>query len=57
MVGYLLLRRVLSKRGPDMSSLQLVWSLDRTTVPFPPFSVIEVFARKLLRRAGMPVAP
>ena len=57
MVGYLLLRRVLSKRGPDMSSLQLVWSLDRATVLFAPFSVIDVFARKLLRRAGMPVAP
>ena len=57
MVGYLLMRRVLSKRGPDVSSLQLVWSLDRTTVLFPPFSVVDVFARKLLRRAGMPVAP
>jgi hypothetical protein len=57
MVGYLLLRRVLSKRGSDMSSLTLVWSLDRTSVLFAPFSVIDVFARKLLRRAGMPVAP
>jgi hypothetical protein len=40
-----------------VSSLQLVWSLDRTTVIFAPFSVVDVFARKLLRRAGMPVAP
>ncbi len=57
MVGYLLMRRILSKRGPDVSSLRLVWSLDRTTVLFAPFSVIDVFARKLLRRAGMPIAP
>lgn len=57
MVGYLLMRRVLSRRGPDVPSLQLVWSLDRATVLFAPFSVVDVFARKLLRRAGMPVAP
>jgi len=57
MVGYLLMRRVLSRRGPDLSSLQLVWSLDRTTVLFAPFSVVDVFARKLLRRAGITVAP
>jgi succinoglycan biosynthesis protein ExoW len=56
-VGYLLMQRILSKRGPDISSLRLVWSLDRTTVLFAPFSVLDVFARKLLRRAGIAVTP
>jgi len=36
MVCYLLIGRVLSKRGPDMSSPQLVWSLGRMTVLFAP---------------------
>lgn len=56
-VGYLLMRRVLSKRGPDMASLRLIWSLDRTTVLLAPLSVIDVFTRKLLRRAGLAVTP
>jgi succinoglycan biosynthesis protein ExoW len=56
-VGYLLMQRILSKRGPDLSALRLVWSLDRTTVLFAPFSVLDVFARKLLRRAGIAVTP
>lgn len=56
-VGYLLMRRILRPRGPDMEAVRLVWSVDRQTVVFAPFSVIDVFARKVLRRIGLKVAP
>ena len=56
-VGYLLMRRILRPRGPDMEAVRLVWSVDRQTVVFAPFSVIDVFARKVLRKVGLKVAP
>lgn len=56
-VGYLLMRRILRPRGPDMEAVRLVWSIDRQTVVCAPFSVIDVFARKVLRKAGLKVAP
>ena len=55
-VAYLLMRRVIRSRGPDMEALGMVWSLDRQTVLCAPFSVLDVFARKVLRRVGLKVA-
>ena len=55
-VAYLLVRRVIRSRGPDMEALGMVWSLDRQTVLCAPFSVLDVFARKVLRRVGLKVA-
>lgn len=56
-VGYLLMRRILRPRGPDMEAIRLVWGIDRQTVVCAPFSVIDVFARKVLRKVGLKVAP
>lgn len=56
-VGYLLMRRVVRLHGPDMEALGIVWSVDRQTVLCAPFSVLDVFARKLLRRVWPAVTP
>lgn len=55
--SYLLLRRILRPRGPDMEAVRLVWSIDHDTIVLMPLGVMDVFARKVLRKLGFKVEP